>query len=200
MLSTMQQPAAGLSGSKASSPLNANQAEELASPELWYLVYTKPRQEQVALANLQQQGYLAYLPLFKVMQKPMRHDAAAALPGFEPMFARYVFFSPGNPRQSIAGARSTRGVNSIVSFGFVPATVGPVVLAAIRACEEDRNQADLAQISPFQPGCMVRLRAAGLQSLQGMVHSVSVKRVTLLLEILGRQKLVAVEHHQVELV
>ncbi len=62
------------------------------------------------------------------------------------------------------------------------------------------NQADMAEISPFQPGCMVRLRAVGLQGLQGMVHSVSVKRVTLLLEILGRQKLVAVEHHQVELV
>jgi len=200
MLSTRQQPAAGLSGRKPSCPLNPNEADDLAAPELWYLVYTKPRQEQLALANLQQQGYLAYLPLFKVMQKPMRHGEAAARPGFEPMFARYVFFSPGNPRQSIAAARSTRGVNSIVSFGFEPATVGPAVVAAIRACEEDRNQADMAQISPFQPGCMARLRAAGLQGLQGMVHSVSVKRVTLLLEILGRQKLVAVEHHQVELV
>ncbi len=199
-MSTMQQPAAGFSGSHPTRTSFDSEPDDLASPELWYLVYTKPRQEQVALANLQQQGYLAYLPLFKVMQKPMRHDEAAALPGFEPMFARYVFFSPGNPRQSIAAARSTRGVNSIVSFGFVPATVGPAMMAAIRACEEDRNQADMAEISPFQPGCMARLRTAGLQGLQGMVHSVSVKRVTLLLEILGRQMLVAVEHHQVELV
>ena len=200
MLSTMQQPAAGLSGSKPSCPLYANEPEELASPGLWYLVYTKPRQEHVALANLQQQGYLSYLPLFKVMQKPVRHDDAAAGPAFEPMFARYVFFSPGNARQSIAAARSTRGVSSIVSFGFEPATVGPAVVATIRACEEERKHADMAEISPFRPGCMARLRAVGLQGLQGIVHSVSVKRVTLLLEILGRQKLVAVEHRQVELV
>lgn len=200
MLSTLQQPAAGFFGSHLSHPSFDTEADDLASPGLWYLVYTKPRQEQVALANLQQQGYLAYLPLFKVMQKPMRHDDAAPAPTFEPMFARYVFFSPGNRRQSIAAARSTRGVSSIVSFGFEPATVGPAVVAAIRACEEDRKHADMAEISPFQPGCMARLRAAGLQGLQGMVHSVSVKRVTLLLEILGRQKLVAVEHHQVELV
>ena len=31
----------------------------------WYLAYTKPKQESVALFNLEQQGFEAYLPLFK---------------------------------------------------------------------------------------------------------------------------------------
>lgn len=31
----------------------------------WYLAYTKPKQESVALVNLEQQGFEAYLPLFK---------------------------------------------------------------------------------------------------------------------------------------
>ena len=31
----------------------------------WYLAYTKPRQEAVAHVNLEQQGFEAYLPLFK---------------------------------------------------------------------------------------------------------------------------------------
>jgi len=29
----------------------------------WYLLYTKPRQEQRAVENLKRQGYIAYLPL-----------------------------------------------------------------------------------------------------------------------------------------
>ncbi len=176
-----------------------NEPENPASERPWYLVYTKPRQEQVALVNLQLQGYSAYLPLYKVMPKATRNEAGA-VPGFEPMFPRYAFFRPGDPRQSIAGARSTRGVNSIVSFGFVPATLQTATLDAIRVCEQERNQVGIVALSPFQPGRLVRLRAAGLQGLQGLVQSVSAKRITLLLEILGQQKLVAVEHHQIELV
>lgn len=31
----------------------------------WYLAYTKPRQEEVARINLEQQKFHVYLPLFK---------------------------------------------------------------------------------------------------------------------------------------
>jgi transcriptional antiterminator RfaH len=179
------------------------ESEWLDSDAAWYLVYTKPRQERVAHINLQQQGFFSYLPLFKTFakaEKPKDGLKVLAEAVFEPMFARYVFFRPGNPRQSISAARSTRGVSTIVAFGFVPAVVQPAMLVDIRACEQERNRVDITAISPFQPGSQVRLRGAGLQGLQGLVQSVSAKRVTLLLEILGRQKLVGVEHHQIELV
>ncbi len=175
-----------------------------ASP--WYLVFTKPRQEYVAQFNLVQQGFEVYLPLFKTW--PTGRKAQAGLPAgaaagdqavFEPLFARYVFFKPGNARQSIAAARSTRGVSSLVSFGFEPALVQPDTMALIRASEQERNQLDLAQISPFQPGASVRLRGEGLNGLQGLVQSVSAKRVTLLLELLGREQVLSVEHHQIEM-
>ena len=61
----------------------------------------------------------------------------------------------------------------------------------------------LQSTARFLPGRLVRLRGAalqGLQGLQGLVHLVSTKMVTLLVEILGRQKLGGVEHHQIELV
>jgi transcriptional antiterminator RfaH len=165
----------------------------------WYLAYTKPRQEQVALLNLQQQAFETYLPLFKTLSKKAASADVPAPEVFEPMFARYIFFRPSSPRQSIATARSTRGLSSIVSFGFEMATLSPETIAAIRACEQARNSADISAINPFQAGDKVRLRAEGMHTLQGLVHSVSAKRVKLLLEILGHKKLVIVDHFQVEL-
>ena len=161
----------------------------------WYVAYTQPKLEQVAAANLAQQGFEAYLPRYKTFKK----SSAGSLAVFGPMFPRYVFFRPGNAGQSISGARSTRGVSFVVSFGLNPAVLKPVQLQAIQACESERNRADLGEISPFQPGLQVRLRHCGLQGLEGLVKSVSAKRVTLLIELLGTQNTVSVEHHQLEL-
>lgn len=164
----------------------------------WFLAYTKPRQEVVAQLNLERQAYQTYLPLYKALKKSAMDADGSGQIVFEPMFPRYVFFRPGNMRQSVAAARSTRGVNSIVSFGFEMAMVPSQTLAAIRIFEKQRNETDIQSINPFQTGDKVRLVGGGLQSLEGLVHSVSAQRVKLLLEILGREKLVSVEYHQIE--
>lgn len=169
----------------------------------WYVAYTQPKQEEVALVNLQQQGFRAYLPLYKILKrkagKAAPPDRPAPLVTYEPMFPRYMFFQPSSPGQSIATARSTRGVNSIVRFGSAFALVQPEIIKAIQECEQQRNQAKLHVISPFQPGRRVRLRDPALHGLEGLVHSVSKQRLMVLLEILGRQKIVKLEHNQVEL-
>lgn len=168
---------------------------ELCEPG-WYVAYTQPKREQIAVTNLQQQGFDAYLPRYKIFKKSLE----GALSVFEPMFPRYVFFRPGDAGKSISGARSTRGVSFVLSFGFIPAVIKPDQLLLIQACEEARDSADLAGISPFQPGLQVRLRNCGLQGLEGLVKAVSAKRVTMLLELLGTQQTVHVAHHQLELV
>ena len=161
----------------------------------WYVAYTQPKREQVAVANLEQQGFDAYLPRYK------KHKVSpdGVLSTFEPMFPRYVFFRPVDAGLSISGARSTRGVSFVLSFGANPAVLKPAELQRIQACEADQNQADSVATSPFQAGVQVRLRHCGLHGLEGLVKSVSAKRVTLLLELLGRQQTVHVEHRQLEL-
>lgn len=183
----------------------------------WYIAYTKPRQEYVAEVNLNQQDFQTYLPLFKVFRKTSGQSAGmdgtaeqsvadgakadtAAVTAFEPMFPRYLFFKPTSQKQSIAAARSSRGVNSLVSFGAELAVVSPEVLQTIRKLEDQRNSADLPTISPFQPGHRVRLRNTALDGIEGVVQAVGAKRVVLLMEFLGQQKTVRVKHAQVELV
>lgn len=172
-----------------------NRLDVKAGDQNWYVAYTQSKREQVAASNLAQQSFETYLPFYKTFKKSL----TGLVLTLEPMFPRYVFFRPSHAGQSISGARSTRGVAFVLSFGFNPAVVKPEILHAIKACEIERSQADLSEISPFQPGLQVRLRSNGLRGLDGLVQSVSAKRVKLLIELLGRQQIVSVEHHQLEL-
>ena len=162
----------------------------------WYLAYTKPRQENIACLNLQQQGFQAYLPLYK----NLKNTLASRQIGFEPMFPRYVFFRPACPTQSISSARSTRGVSTIVSFGCEPAVVRADTLLAIKEFEQQRNAASLTELSPLRPGKQVRFKNCALNGLEGLVQSVSSKRVAVLIELMGQPQLISVEHGRLQLV
>jgi transcriptional antiterminator RfaH len=161
---------------------------------MWYLAYTRPRLESAALQNLQQQGFNAYLPLYKCLKKTETGAHAA----FEPMFPRYVFFRPSHANQSIGPVRSTRGVGHIVSFGHVPAIIKPDTLRAIAQLEQARNAADVTELRNLRPGTVVRFANPAFVGLQGLVKSVSSQRVSVLLEIMGREQIVTVDHHQLE--
>ena len=160
----------------------------------WYLAYTKPRHEEMARLNLDRQGFEAYLPLYKKFKKTEQGPVSI----FEPMFPRYIFFRPGRMEQSISSVRSTKGIASLVRFGFEPAVIDDGLLERLRRFEEDRNQATLLELSNLKPGQTVRLKHTALGGVEGLIQHVSSKRVAVLLEILGRPTVVQLEHHQIE--
>lgn len=161
----------------------------------WWVAYTQPKSEKLAVDNLDRQGFHTYCPHYKAFKK----TATGTLCMLEVMFPRYVFFKPRDERLSISVARSTRGVSFVLSFGTRPALLKDTELQALKQFEAQQNQSDLADISPFQPDCKVRLLDKNLNGLEGLVQSVSGKRVWVLLELLGRQNLVSVEHSQLQL-
>ncbi|MDB5844986.1 MAG: hypothetical protein JWP79_2296 [Polaromonas sp.] len=161
----------------------------------WYVAYTQPQREQLARVNLELQGFEAYLCQYKTFKK----SPEGLIEVWQPMFPRYIFFRPAHSGQSISVVRSTRGIAFVLRFGLTPALLKPEELRAIRAFESAQNQSDSTQTSPFQPGLRVRLQNCGLSGLEGLVHSVSSKRVTLLIQLLGREKELHLEPHQIEL-
>lgn len=169
-------------------------SESAAAESMWFLAYSRPRLESVALQNLQQQGFNAYLPLYKCLKKTETGTHAA----FEPMFPRYVFFRPAHANQSIGPVRSTRGVGHIVSFGHVPAIIRPDTLRAIAQLEQARNAVDVTELCNLRPGTAVRFANPAFVGLQGLVKSVSSQRVSVLLEIMGREQIVTVDRRQLE--
>lgn len=160
----------------------------------WYLAYTKPRSEALATAQLERQGYRAYLPLYKTFKRGP--EGMVAQHG--PMFPRYVFFRPGRAGQSIAPVRSTVGVSNLVRFGLTPATVSNDLLEALRAFEQQREQADPITDSALQVGRRVVVCAGPLRGLEGLVSRTAAQRVTVLLDVLGQGTPVAIAAHDLE--
>ncbi len=163
---------------------------------LWFLSYTHPRLESVARQNLKQQGFQTYLPFYK----GLKNKDGVMVAVLEPMFARYVFFRPTHEGQSIAAVRSTRGVANLVSFGPKIGTICSSILNVIWQFEQERNAADLTELSSLRPGHVVRFREPAFGCLEGLVKSVSSRRVAVLLELMGRPQVVSVERNQLKAV
>ena len=173
---------------------NPTKASHNPWSDKWLVAYTKPRQEQVALQNLERQNFEAYLPRYK----KFKSTETGPVPVFEPMFPRYILFRPSKPEQSIESVRSTKGISHVIRFGFDPGVVSANMVATIQAFEAEQNQATLDQMTHFKAGQKVKLKHVALGNMEGLVQSVSAKRVAVLLEILGRPTLVQLDHHQLE--
>ncbi len=109
---------------------------QTSSTMTWYLIYTKPRQEAVALTNLSRQGFECYLPMLRVEKIRNRKPALVA----EAMFPRYLFIrlDTSDSGQSWSPIRSTLGVNQMVKLGGQPAKVGAQLIDLIRFRETSR--------------------------------------------------------------
>lgn len=165
-----------------------------ASAKRWYLAYTKPRNEQVAGAQLARQGYTVYLPQYKALKR----TPAGMVAHHSPLFPRYVFFRPGHPAQSIAPVRSTVGVSHVVRFGIAPATVSDELVGTLRAFEQQREAASLVDLSVLRAGRRVAVCAGPLKGLEGLISARAGTRVTVLLDMLGRETRVSLPEHQLE--
>ena len=70
----------------------------------WFLIHTKPRQEVIALENLERQDYPCYLPMLPT--EKLRQGKLITLQ--EPLFPRYLSFSSDSGRRRRVGPLSGR--------------------------------------------------------------------------------------------
>lgn len=95
----------------------------------WYLVMSKPRQEDRALKNLTRQGYPCFLP--KVGVERIRNGKIQI--NQEPLFPRYVFIQLSSSEHNWGPIRSTLGVTTLVRFGIEFAKVPTSVIESIQS-------------------------------------------------------------------
>nr|MBS0020170.1 transcription/translation regulatory transformer protein RfaH [Gammaproteobacteria bacterium] len=162
----------------------------------WYLVFSKPRQEQKALVNLQRQGYESYLPLMHNRRK--RYGRYAHL--IEPMFPRYLFIHLSDRTDNWGPIRSTTGVTSMVRFGDRAGRVPDDLVTILKLREGDKGYFE-PQTRQLRKGDSVRICEGPMSGYEGIFHCHSGKqRVTLLLEITGRVTKVQIAPDHIELV
>ena len=146
----------------------------------WYLVHTKPRQEDVALANLQRQGYECYLPQMRVERIRRRKAEIAA----EPMFPRYPFIQLDSSDQgkSWSPIRSTLGVSQLVHFGARAAKVDDALVELLR----QRGQV-MPMNAMFHSGDPVVVTDGPFAGIEAIYQTADAdRRAFILLEILSK--------------
>lgn len=152
----------------------------------WYLVHTKPRQELLALANLERQGYECYFPQIRT-EKIRRRKVEIAT---EPMFMRYLFIRLDSSTQgkSWSPIRSTLGVSQLVHFGGHAAKVEDSLVNHLRRREQSTQMDTL-----FNAGESVVITDGPFAGLEAIYQAVDAeRRALILLEILSKPVLVHV--------
>lgn len=161
----------------------------------WYLVYAKPRQEQVARENLERQGYETYLPLIRKLTR----RAGRRVVSIGPMFPRYLFIRLDEHTDNWGPIRSTLGVASLVRFGQLPARVPEGLVAALRSREDEQGFQPSPASDELRPGARVRVLEGSLAGYEGVfVARNGRERVVLLLEIMGKTARTALDAVSVE--
>ena len=124
----------------------------------WYLVHTKPRQEECALENLHWQGYQCYLPT--IPSEKLRQGLLTVAD--KPLFPRYLFIRLG--------------------MGDTAKSWAPIELLRTQEASVQTEPERL-----FKPGERVRLTEVPFAGIEGIYQMADgERRVMVLIEILSK--------------
>ena len=162
----------------------------VCSPD-WFAVYTKPRQEQTALFNLERQSFECYLPM---AENPYKGGRARHKTRLEPLFPRYLFLNATPELQSLASVRSTRGVVGLVRAGFDMIKVPASIIEGLKIRMNPATGSIALNSIGLSNGDKVRVFDGPFAALNGVFKEHQGRtRSLLLLDILGRETAVEID-------
>jgi len=162
--------------------------------EAWYCARTKPKHEHIAAGNL---ARLLSLEVFLPRLRIERATRRGLVRSVDPLFPGYVFVRC--VPELFSDIRYVAGVSTLVNFGGqIPSVPDPVV-AELRDCFE--SEEPLPVENRLLPGAEVSIAEGAFRGFHAIVlRSLPARqRVQVLLDILGRQTLVEVDRHTVNL-
>ena len=161
----------------------------------WYLVVTKPQSEFKAQENLLRQGYEIYLPL---VQNSRRRNGKH-IKRTEAFFPRYLFISLDKENDNWAPIRSTIGVAGMVRFGGMPAEVPEALVTNLK---ENENEFGLQSVEKkeLKLGDKVEIINGPFEGYKAIYQKMqSTERVSVLLDIVGKNTQVTLSVHELEI-
>jgi transcriptional antiterminator RfaH len=168
---------------RAHEPVGERRADAGASRQgsLWVALATHPHKEQVALDNLERQGFSVYGPK---MRKIVRH-ARRSQEVLRPFFPGYVFARFGSTGSRWRSMASTIGVRRVISFGDRPCLLGEDFIVSLKAREVDG--ALMKPATPYKIGQSVCLTSGAFEGLIATIIEMDEKqRLVVLLDLLNQ--------------
>ena len=142
----------------------------------WYLIKTKPRQEKIAIKNLENQAYRASCPMAKI-----KNRLVVLFPG-------YLFVQLNEKTQIYSPIYLTQGVSNFVKFGLNFAKVPSKVIKFIKTNQHITTE-KLIKLNKFKPGDKVQISDGAFKNYIEIFKSYkSDERIILLMNLLGNEQ------------
>ena len=161
--------------------------------KLWYTIYTKAWQEDLAAEHLRRQEFEIYLPRIKQAYRYRGRWRDR----IEPLFPRYLFIRLDLGTDNVAPIRSTRGVTKLVSFNGLPATVPDQLIDALVQTADPDTELLHPEEALFKPGTAVTIVDGPLAGLEAIfkAHDGEARSI-ILLELLGKTHQLSIDRNQ----
>jgi len=160
----------------------------------WFLIYTKPREEERAKENLENQGFETFLPM--IASEKIKQPQSFSL---KPMFPRYLFTKFNIEKNNWVHIKSTRGVSDVITFGDKLTGVPDSVVDFLKTKVDDHNVIKLKVTRPeFQKGDKLVITKGVFQGKEANFLSATGKeRVRILLKLMNQLIITEVPGHDV---
>ena len=161
----------------------------------WFLIYTKPHQEERAKENLENQGNEAFLPM--IASEKTKQPQSFSL---KPMFPRYLFTKFIVENNNWTHIKSTRGVSHIVVFGENLTKVPNSVIDYLKSKVDDNDVLKLQTTrKTFQKGDELVIKQGVFQGKDATFSSMRGKeRVRVLLSLMNRITIADISEQNLE--
>jgi len=161
----------------------------------WYLLVTKPQSEFKAQANLLRQGYKTYLPLVQTSRRRNGKNIKRT----EAFFPRYLFINLDKETDNWSPIRSTIGVAGMVRFGGMPAVVPENMITNLKRNENEFGLQSLEK-KELELGDTVDIIGGPFEGCKAVYQKLkSTERVSVLLDIIGKNTQVILSIHELEI-
>lgn len=151
------------------------------SERQWYVVYSKPQNEDYARFHLESKGLQVFFP------KLLLPEGAKQRKRIIPLFPNYLFVYINLFSREYYSAVWSPGVKRIISFNGYPASIDKTIVELLM--QESGRDGIIAARSTLKLGQEVQIMGGPFTGLMGIIHEPpnAKGRVKILLQILNRQ-------------
>ena len=159
----------------------------------WYVVRTKPLNEERAQSYLEHHGITTFLPWMETF----KFNKGSSIKKLKPLFPNYLF-AQFNLMQNYPLVKWGKGVHKILGFGKYPTPIADEVLLIIKSRTDENNIVKKAH--NLNKDDLVRIISGPLKDLLGIFDQwiSDSGRVRILLNLIGYQPKVELHYSKVE--